>query len=108
VGREILRRPVGVNEGECRGSEEYVYDLVRYARSEEMSERRDGRRGSNKYQVRYIIDWKRAAHTFRAADVRFILPPVSHGLARTSSRLTASSILPSHHSNSHHATLKRR
>lgn len=29
---EILRRPVGVNEGECRGSEEYISDLVKYAR----------------------------------------------------------------------------
>ena len=35
-GRKVLRRPVGVNEGEGRGSEEYMSDLVKYARSEEM------------------------------------------------------------------------
>lgn len=45
VGREILRRPVGVNEGERRGSEEYMSDLVKYARSEGVSEHGDERRG---------------------------------------------------------------
>jgi hypothetical protein len=40
----MLRRPVGVNKGECRGSEEYISDLVKYARREVMCELRDGGR----------------------------------------------------------------
>jgi hypothetical protein len=57
----ILRRPVGVNKGKRRGSEEYISDLVQYARSEEISERGDERRGrKRRYQVRYIIDRKGA------------------------------------------------
>lgn len=47
----ILRRPVGVNKGERRGSEEYISDLVQYARSEKICELADQRRGRERKRI---------------------------------------------------------
>ena len=82
---EILRRPVGVNEGECRGSEEYMSDLVKYARSEEMCEHRDKRRGRRETvpgQVYHRLEESSAVILSRSPSP-FYKQFVSHDSARS-------------------------
>lgn len=49
-----LRGPVDVNEGECKWSEKYNFDVVKYAGKRQYEREEDGVRGET-YQTRSIV-----------------------------------------------------
>jgi hypothetical protein len=52
-----LRGPVDVNEGECKRSEKYNFDVVKHAGKRRYEREEDGVRGEREtYQVRFIIE----------------------------------------------------
>ena len=56
-GKQTLRRPVGVEEGECKRSKNQSSDVVKNAgKGKGVSAGRKERRTREKYQVRFIID----------------------------------------------------